>query len=183
MLTLTNREWLEIVLNGAEYLGTQSGYLCRDLITGLLSLTQQIHSRGELDQRLGEPSTVICLCEHGRRVFLANLSETAPTTQTESEKILQLQRALLDASRFIPGDQTIVINASTNRLILEAWQVFKRGEINSPLLKPERLLKTKPVHLLECDEAHAHRVPQCCGATCWCRSHSQSPESDVPEGI
>ena len=45
--------------------------------------------------------------------------------RAQREEIERLKRCLLDASRFIPGDETININAETNRTILEAYQESK----------------------------------------------------------
>ena len=38
------------------------------------------------------------------------------------EEIARLKRCLLDAARFIPGDETISINAETNRTMVEAYE-------------------------------------------------------------
>lgn len=67
MTPLTIREWAELVLNGIQGLSQSwSSYyspLCDEITSGVLSLVQHARARGDLDARVPEPLTHICLCD------------------------------------------------------------------------------------------------------------------------
>lgn len=53
----------------------------------------------------------------------------------QARYVRRLEDVFLDASRFIPTDRTIELNADTNRIVLEVFQRVKKRELDKELRK------------------------------------------------